>query len=124
VPDPVPSFGKYLSRERELRALTREDVARATRLSAGAIASLEEDRFEALPAEAFTLGYIRSYATCIGLDPDDAVLRYQEARQEAAAIAAPPAAPPPEPRSWVPPVVLGVLALVAIALEALHLMGH
>jgi cytoskeletal protein RodZ len=120
----VPSFGKYLSRERELRALTREDVAHATRLSAGAIASLEEDRFEALPAEAFTLGYIRSYATCIGLDPDDAVLRYQEARQEAAGAAAPAEKPAPQSRSWVAPIVLGVLVVVAAALEALHLLGH
>jgi cytoskeletal protein RodZ len=110
----VPSFGKYLSRERELRALSREDVAQSTRLSAGAIAALEEDRFEALPAEAFTLGYIKSYASCIGLDPVDAVLRYQEARQELTGAAPPTEAPRPRPWRWVALALLG-LGLVFLA---------
>jgi cytoskeletal protein RodZ len=121
----LPSFGQYLSRERELRALTREDVATGTRLSATAIAALEEDRFEALPAEAFTLGYIRSYASCIGLDPDDAVLRYQEARQQpdAPAVAKGVAKPPGPSRPWwLVPAVLGAASLAALAVVGYFLM--
>ncbi len=120
----MQSFGKYLSRERELRALTREDVAHATRLSAGAIASLEEDRFEALPAEAFTLGYIRSYASCIGLDPDDAVLRYQEARQEAAGAAPPAPEPAPRRKRWLGPVVIAALFVALAVVGELLLLRH
>ncbi|MHB1846847.1 MAG: helix-turn-helix domain-containing protein [Deltaproteobacteria bacterium] len=91
----MTSFGRYLVQERELRALSREEVARVTRLSPGAIAALEEDRFETLPAEVFTIGYIRSYAACIGLDANEAVLRYQESRQGSAPAASDgPAVPP------------------------------
>ncbi len=77
----MTSFGRYLLQERELRAMSREEVARVTRLPLGAILAIEEDRFDALPAEVFAVGYIRNYASAIGLDPNDAVLRYQEARQ-------------------------------------------
>jgi cytoskeletal protein RodZ len=78
----VDSFGKYLTRERELRAVTRAEVAQATRLPLELLVALEEDRFEALHGEAFAVGAIRNYARCIGLNEDDAVLRFQEMVQE------------------------------------------
>jgi cytoskeletal protein RodZ len=88
----VDSFGKYLIRERELRAVTHAEVAQATRLSVEALVALEEDRFDALYGEAFAVGAIRNYARCIGLNEDDAVLRFQEmVQQRHAAEPAPPA---------------------------------
>ena len=118
----MTSFGRYLAQERELRALSREEVARLTRLSLTAIAALEEDRFAELPPEVFTLGYIRSYAGCIGLDADEAVLRYRETRP----IAAPTEAPMPVRaggrRVWLAALILGGLALLAAA--ALRAWGH
>ncbi len=55
-------------------------MAAKTRLSLESIGALEEDRFDDLPGEAFIRGYVRSYAGCIGLSPDEAVLRYREWR--------------------------------------------
>jgi cytoskeletal protein RodZ len=105
----VESFGKYLTRERELRAVSRTEVAQATRLSVEALVALEEDRFEALHGEAFAIGAIRSYARCIGLAEDDAVLRFQEMVQQRRA--AEPAPIPPR-RSTLPlRLALGALAL-------------
>jgi cytoskeletal protein RodZ len=78
----VDSFGKYLTRERELRAMSRTEVAQTTRLSVEALEALEDDRFDALHGEAFAVGAIRSYARCIGLNEDDAVLRFQEMIQQ------------------------------------------
>jgi cytoskeleton protein RodZ len=90
----VDSFGKYLTRERELRAVTRVEVAQATRLSVEALVALEEDRFEVLHGEAFAVGAIRNYARCIGLSEDDAVLRFQEmVQQRRAAEPVPPLRP-------------------------------
>ncbi len=122
----MSSFGAWLARERELRALTRDDVARATRLPPPSIAALEEDRFDALPGEAFTVGYIRSYAACIGLSPDEAVLRYREARQ-ALGNDPPggdrPGQPPASPearRAWKLAVGTILAAACALALGWLH----
>jgi cytoskeletal protein RodZ len=106
----VDSFGKYLTRERELRAVTHAEVAQATRLSVDALVALEEDRFDALYGEAFAIGAIRNYARCIGLNEDDAVLRFQEMVQERR-DAEPAPAEPPRGSALRRRVAIGVLAL-------------
>jgi len=74
----LESFGRYLVQQRELRGLTAEDVVRVTKLSPVAVRSLESDRFDQLPGRTFVVGYLRAYATCVGLNPDEVVLRWEE----------------------------------------------
>lgn len=71
-------FGKYLSQQRELRGMSREDISRETKIPPSLIAALEEGQMERLPARIFVLNYIRAYAHVIGLAPEEAVLRYEE----------------------------------------------
>lgn len=71
-------FGKYLSQQRELRGMSREDISRATKIPPSLVAALEEGQVERLPARIFVLNYIRAYAHVIGMAPEDAVLRYEE----------------------------------------------
>jgi cytoskeletal protein RodZ len=71
-------FGKYLSQQRELRGLSRDEVSRVTKIPPSLIIALEEGQVERLPARVFVLNYIRAYATVIGLAPEDAILRYEE----------------------------------------------
>ncbi|QRN93775.1 helix-turn-helix domain-containing protein [Archangium violaceum] len=107
-------FGKYLSQQRELRGLSRDEVSQVTKISPSLIAALEEGQMERLPARVFVLNYIRAYATVIGLAPEEAVLRYEEVDK---------AAPEPSPvvlererrrRAWIILcVVLGVLGVGA-----------
>lgn len=77
----MESFGRYLAQQRELRGLEMADVARETRLSPTAIRALEGDRFDELPARVFVVGYLRAYARCVGLGPDELVARYDEWRR-------------------------------------------
>ncbi|MEW6328392.1 MAG: RodZ domain-containing protein [Thermodesulfobacteriota bacterium] len=72
----MESIGDYLKRERELRNITLEEVANATRINIGILRNIEEGQTERLPAEVFVRGFIRCYAQYIGLDPNDALLRY------------------------------------------------
>jgi cytoskeletal protein RodZ len=72
------SFGRWLSRERELRGISLEQIADQTRIGGAHLRALERDETSALPARVFVLGFIRAYARCIGINPDDAVLRYEE----------------------------------------------
>jgi len=74
----VEAFGRWLLRERELRGLAREEVARATKLTPSVIESLESGDASRMPPRAYVVGYLRSYAAAVGLDPDQAVLRWQE----------------------------------------------
>jgi cytoskeletal protein RodZ len=78
---PAQSFGRYLRQQRELRTMRLEDVARVTRVALDHLVALEADHFDELPGDVFTIGYIRGYARCIGLNADEAVLRFQEVRR-------------------------------------------
>jgi cytoskeletal protein RodZ len=98
------AFGRHLVRERELRGLSLEDVARATKLPASAIEAIESGDPVRTPHRAYVVVYLRGYAAAVGLDADDVILRYEEAL-------GPPAVADPAPRGK----VLGVLAGVALA---------
>jgi len=71
-------FGRYLSQQRELRGLSREDVSKVTKIPMSLIGALESGQAERLPARIFVVNYIRAYAGVIGLSPEDALLRYEE----------------------------------------------
>lgn len=75
----LASFSGWLVRERELRGLTREQVLRATRLAPAVVEALEAAEPSRLPPRAYVVGYLRAYAAAVGLDPDEVVLRYEEA---------------------------------------------
>ncbi|MCP3062532.1 helix-turn-helix domain-containing protein [Myxococcus sp. K38C18041901] len=71
-------FGKYLSQQRELRGMSREDVARETKIPPTLISALEAGQVERLPSRIFVVNYIKAYAQVIGLSPEEAILRYEE----------------------------------------------
>ncbi len=77
--DRLAAFSTWLARERELRGLTREAVLRATRLAPAVVDALEGGDPARLPPRTYVVGYLRAYATAVGLDPDEVVLRFQEA---------------------------------------------
>jgi|SRR5581483_1351123 len=109
----METFGQYLNQQRELRALTLEEVAKATRVPLEHLRALEEDRIQDLPGDAFAIGYIRNYARCIGLSPDEAVLRYQEERRAAGHPADP--AGRRAPVRWIAPAIaVALLAALAV----------
>lgn len=81
-------FGRYLSQQRELRGMSREEVSRATKIPPTLVTALELGQVERLPARVFVLNYIRAYAQVIGLSADEAVLRFEEI--DKAALSEPP----------------------------------
>lgn len=91
---PVPAetareFGEELRRDRELRDVSREQLAVVTKVSLRQIEALETGRFEHLPALVFSRGFVRAIALHLGLDPERAVAAfshvYQTWSEEAAA---------------------------------------
>jgi len=107
-------FGKYLTQQRELRGMSRDDISRATKIPPSLIVALEEGQVERLPARIFVVNYVRAYASVIGLAPDEAVLRYEEVDK---------ATPAPSPavleqerrkRAWVGLMVMLVVAALGL----------
>ena len=72
----MESLGTHLKRERELRDISLNDVAEATKINIRYIEAIEADQFETLPGKTFVIGFLKNYASYIGLDGDEVVTRY------------------------------------------------
>ena len=69
--------GEELRDARLALGATLDEVADELRINRRYIAALEEGRAGDLPGPAYALGFIRSYATALGLDAADLVRRYR-----------------------------------------------
>jgi cytoskeletal protein RodZ len=111
------AFGRWLSQERELRGLSRDEVARLTRLAPAVVDGLESGDPARMPPAGYVFGYLRTYAGAVGLDADDVVLRWQEV-----VGAEPSAAARRRPVPW--RALAAIAAAVALAvLAAFALLG-
>lgn len=113
----MQEIGAKLRRRRESRGLTIEQAEAATKIRGRYLEALEAGRPEVIPGEVFARGFLRSYATYLGLDADELVDAYKAWQESVAAAQHPEPGPGRRrrpPPSW-PWVALGVL-LVAAAL--------
>ena len=108
----LATFGRWLVRERELRSMGRDEVVRATKLAPAVVEALESGEAARIPPRAYVVGYLRAYAQAVGLDPDEVVLRFEEAVGPAGAPA------PGRRRKLSARDVLLVVAALAVAAAA------
>jgi cytoskeleton protein RodZ len=88
--DSAPTLGAALKAAREFQGLDIEDLAQSTRIRKNYLSALEDMRMDDLPSRPFTLGYVRSYAKALGLDPEAAVARFRmDAPEEDQGLRAP-----------------------------------
>ena len=82
------SIGSFLARQRRLRGISVEDLARLTRIPLRSLERLEAGAFDSTP-DGFVRGFVRTVAAALGLDPDDAVNRLlREPREDEALLLA------------------------------------
>lgn len=74
----MTELGPWLRQAREAKRLSLEDVERETRIRSQFLAALEEEDFSRLPGDVYTRGFLRNYASFLGLDPNEALQRYKE----------------------------------------------
>jgi cytoskeleton protein RodZ len=74
----MESFGAYLKNLREERGISLEEVSERTKIAASNLNFLENDHYELLPPKVFVKGFIRSYVEELGLDPEEALKRFDE----------------------------------------------
>lgn len=70
---PLDGAGQKLRLGREAKKLSLEQVAAETRIPIRHLQSIESGQFSALPSRAYAVGFSRTYATVLGLDPDEIV---------------------------------------------------
>jgi cytoskeleton protein RodZ len=66
-------FGGTLRSARESMGISLRQIANATKISMGALESLERNEFSRLPGGIFSRSFVRAYAQEVGLDPDETV---------------------------------------------------
>ncbi len=82
--------------------LSLQDLADATRIKRPYLLAIEEMRIEDLPSRPFTIGYVRSYAHALNLDPDEMVERFKQDTPEEGEDLKPPVgvSRQSDPRIW------------------------
>jgi len=127
--DPVaaaPRVGADLSAARLRLGWSLEAVAGALRIRLPFLAALEEGRIADLPGNAYAIGFLRSYAGTLGLDPDELTRRF---RAEAADVnrLTELTFPAPVPSRGVPAgavVLLGVVLAIGAYVGWYRLSGN
>jgi cytoskeleton protein RodZ len=73
----VFEIGDTLREARSRKGLTLRDVEDATKIRSRYLQALENDDFEVIPGPAFVKGFLRTYASFLGLDADLLVNEYR-----------------------------------------------
>ncbi len=125
-------IGRALKRARELRGKSLEEASRETRIRAEYLQALEREAFDRLLGDVYVRGFLRSYASYLGLNADRIMAEYS--RTNGAPQSAPTPARQPTPASasngeghplihrrahWGRWATLAVVALVAVGAVAI-----
>lgn len=113
----MSELGQMLREAREVKGISLAEAEETTRIRRKYLQALEEENYEILPPAVYVRGFLRSYATYLGLDPEEALAIYGDGIQ----VSPVPREPhiiseplvPGSPINW--ELVAGVLMLVAVA---------
>ena len=76
-PPAAARAGADLRAARERLGFSLDDVAYTLRIRTPHLEALEEGRISLLPGNAYALAFVRTYATALGLDPEEMVRRFK-----------------------------------------------
>lgn len=112
------TFGQRLKREREMRGVSLDEIAQATKIGTRSLRALEDEDFDRLPGGIFNKGFVRAYSRFLGMDEEQAVADYLVA----SGLETPPAEAP-EAEAGAPSSDLWRRRSLAIAISLLLLAG-
>ena len=122
-------IGDSLRRARTDRGLGLDQVSDATKIRVRYLRALEAEDWDALPAPAYARGFLRTYASYLGLDADVLVEEYR--RTVPATAAEPgrpeqrdPVAPSVGARSWPSYRLVAAVGAVVAVLAVLFVIGQ
>ena len=72
-------IGGTLRDAREAAGASLDDISALLKIRSDHLQALEEDDFERLPGSVYAIGFIRTYATHLGLNAGELIERYKEA---------------------------------------------
>jgi len=73
-------IGEKFKEARKEKGLFIEQVARETNISKSYIEAIEDERFDEFPGETYLIGFLRSYASYIGFNPEEIINIYKNTK--------------------------------------------
>lgn len=70
--------GAYLKSKREALNISLKEISQVTRIRRSILEAIENNRYDLLPPKVFAQGFIKSYASYLGLDESEVIKRYSE----------------------------------------------
>src|SRR5512135_1329710 len=111
------TFGDNLKREREMRGVTLDEIAAATRIATRFLQAIENEQWDQLPGGVFNRGFVRAVAHYLGLDEENIVAEYTLAVGDRQSVPVwtgrPPAVTPEQP--WLAWIIAAVVVLALLA---------
>lgn len=111
----MQDIGNVLQTARSEKQLELEQAARETNIARRYLEALETGMYEVFPGEPYIVGFLRNYAEYLGLNPNECVMLYKQAKIQETAI--PPEKLIPKKQFSIPRGVLifiGILILLAV----------
>lgn len=72
----MEDLGQFLRQQREKEHLSLEEMALRTRIRLPYVQAMEENRFDQLPHQVSARGFLKCYASAIGLDGEEVLKRF------------------------------------------------
>jgi len=111
------TFGEHLKREREMRGVSLDEIAAATRIAPRFLRAIENEQWDELPGGVFNRGFVRAVAHYLGLDEESIVAEYGMVVGVRPSVpvwtGSPPAVAPSQP--WLAWILAAVIAIALIA---------
>jgi cytoskeletal protein RodZ len=79
----MDDFGGKLRAARERRGISLRQIAGSTKIAAASLEALERNDISKLPGGIFSRAFVRSYASAVGLNPDETVDEFIECFKQA-----------------------------------------
>lgn len=120
---PRSPLGETLRKARLDKNITFEDAERVTRIPRKYLEALELEDFGILPAPVYARGFLRSYASYLGLEPKDLLPFFPVGHVEEPVLEELPEVT--EPRTWNPSslIAIGVVGALIALVIALYSLG-
>ncbi|NOR49855.1 MAG: hypothetical protein GQ530_02320 [Desulfuromonadales bacterium] len=79
---PVVNIGAVLRDQREKLGYSLKEVSQYTRIRKTFLESLEDNKFEDLPGQAYVVGFIKVYSLYLGLDSNSLLAELEEPEED------------------------------------------
>jgi len=74
----MKELGQFLKERREEKGITLKDIEEKTKIRKRYLSAIEEGDFDIIPGDVYLRGFLRKYSSCVGVDPEETIRRYEQ----------------------------------------------